>query len=177
MISRLAGNRPGSAGKSSERLLFAGELGFRALARPDALDIAEHESTHCAHWIRARRKDGRTTAQQSPVLTAQDLAQGFHIPVDRFQVRISTAVKWLDEAIRAVKVTVESLRANFSHELRCLAQQVEPRGVFHLAPAVCGYRQCNSAEDDLGVESVAAFLEVTAVGNLGHHVGRAQEMA
>ncbi len=80
-------------------------------------------------------------------------------------------------AVGAAKLPVQALRFDFRHEIRRLAEQIQAGSVFHLSPAVCGEGQSHPAENEFRVQAIAALLEVTAVGHLAHHVGRADEMA
>jgi hypothetical protein len=77
---------------------------------------------------------------------------------------------------RRCRRAVEALGDGVFHELRRLAQQVEPRGVAHAAYRRIADRQRDAAEHELRIEPVAAFLEVTAVGHLRDHVGRAEQV-
>ena len=47
----------------------------------------------------------------------------------------------------------------------------------HLEVAIVPALHRDAAEHELGVEAVAAFLEVTAIGHLREHVGRAEQVA
>jgi hypothetical protein len=75
-----------------------------------------------------------------------------------------------------VKLAIEALGAHLGHEFRRLAQQIEAGGVFHLPAAVGGDGQRDAAEHELRVEAVTALLQVTAIGDLGDHVGGAEQV-
>src|SRR6185437_10689033 len=146
------------------------------VADPGVVQIADHESADGRHRIGERGEHRRIAAQEAPVLAAQNLAQVNDVAVDRFHVWIASAVEDLEIAIRAAEVTVEPCGASLGHEVRRLAQQIESRCIPHLPAAVRGDRQRHAAENELGIQAVAALLEITAVRHLADHVGRADQM-
>ena len=83
----------------------------------------------------------------------------------------------LDIAVGPAELAVEPGAHGLGEELRRLPQHVEARSVDDLEVAVVDARDRDAAEHELGVEPVAAFLEVTAVRHLRHHVGGAEQVA
>ena len=69
----------------------------------------------------------------------------------------------------------QTFAARHLDEDRCLPQQVQARGIFDSA-ATGAHRHRHAAQHKLGVEPVAAFFQITAVGHLRDHVGRAQQV-
>ena len=90
---------------------------------------------------------------------------------------IAAPVQDFEVAIRAVEFAVEPLGAHVEHELRRLAQQVEARGVAHLHVAVLADRQRDAGQHELGIQPVAAFFEIAAIGHLRHEIGGADQVA
>ena len=77
------------------------------------------------------------------------------------------------ELVGAAQVLVEAPRG-VAVEGRRLADQVLG-GLEHDDLAPLGLLAGDAARHELGIEAVAAFLEVTAVGHLRDDVGRAQQ--
>src|SRR6266478_674175 len=145
-------------------------------AGPDSLYMPEHQPTHRGHGIVAGREDGRPAPQQLPALAAQHLAQVLDVALDRFHVGIAAAIEDFQVVVGCMEIPIEPFTAHLRHELRRLAQQIQPRGVLHPGIALAE-GQGDTAEHELGVQPVAAFLQVTAVGHLGDHVRRAEQVA
>src|SRR6266853_1543933 len=155
-------------------------LGLKArrlsVAGPDSFYMPEHQATHRRHGIVAGREDGRPTPQQLPALAAQHLAQVLDVALDRFHVGIAAAIEDFQVVVGCMEIPIETFAAHLRHELRRLAQQIQPRGVLHPGIALAE-GQGDTAEHELGVQPVTAFLQVTAVGHLGDHVRRAEQVA
>src|SRR5204862_429805 len=82
----------------------------------------------------------------------------------------------LKVAVGCTEIPIEPLSAHRRDELRGLAQQIQPRCVLHPGVALAE-GQGDAVEHELGVQPVTAFLHVTAVGHLGDHVRRAEQVA
>ncbi len=80
-------------------------------------------------------------------------------------------------AVCLAEFAVQPLGFHLRHEFGRLAQQIQARGVFDLPSAVGGHGQGDPAQDEFGVQPVAAFLEITAIGHLSDHVRCADQMA
>src|ERR1700704_2234474 len=154
-------------------------LGLKArrlsVAGPDSLYMPEHQPTHGGHGIVAGREDGRPAPQQLPALATQHLAQVLDVAPDRFHVGIAAAIEDFQVAVGCMEIPIQPFAAHLRHELRRLAQQIQPRGVLHPGIALAE-GQGDTAEHELGVQPVTAFLQVTAVGHLGDHVRRAEQV-
>src|SRR5215467_16191918 len=131
---------------------------------PDSLYMSKHEPAHGRHRIGGGGEDRGPPAQQLPALAPQHLAQVVEIAVDGLEVGIAALVEDLQVAVGTAEVSVETVLPHVAHELRCLPQQVEARGVLHLWTALA-HRQSHPAEHELGIQTVAALLEITAVGH------------
>src|SRR5262249_12520827 len=118
-----------------------------------------------------------TAPEQPPVLTAQDLPQVFHVPVDRLHVRVAPVIEDFEVLVGGMELAIEPLGTYFGYELRRLAQEVEARRVLHLSPAIGSDRERHATENELGIEAIPALLQVTTVGHLGDHVGGAQQVS
>src|SRR6266478_1588537 len=147
-----------------------------SVAGPDSLYVPEHQATHRGHGIGAGRENGRPAPQQLPALAAQDLAQVLDVALHGLHVGVTAAVEYFQVAVGTMEVPIESLGSHLRHELRRLAQQIQARGVLHLGVALAE-GQGDAAEHELGIQPVTAFLQVTAVGHLGDHVRRAEQVA
>src|SRR5262252_2496609 len=158
-------------------LTAARDLALRSglVAGPNSLYMSEHEPAHGRHGIGGRGEDGWPPPQQLPALAAQYLPQVVDVAVDRLEVGVVPAVQDFQVAVGSMEIPIETLLAHITHELRRLPQQIQSRGIFHLR-TLLAHRQRHSTEHELGVQPVAALLEITAIGHLRDHVGSAEQV-
>src|SRR3954468_20056244 len=146
------------------------------LSAPDFLDGAEHQRARGRHRVLDAGEHGRLASQQAPVLAAQDALQVLEVAIDGFHVWIAATVQDFQVAIGTIEFAVQALGAHVEHELWRLAQQVQARGIANLHVPILTDGQRDAGQHELGIQPVAAFLEIAAVGHLRHEIGGADEV-
>src|SRR6185437_10493090 len=137
----------------------APDISRRLQTRPHYLDLTDPEAAHRGHGLGNGRENWRVAPQQLPVLAPQHLPQIIDVAVDGLHVGIAAAIEALEVPVGGAELPVQALLPHLRYEVRRLAQQVEARGVLHLAPPIGGDGQRHPAEDELRIQPVAALLE------------------